>query len=304
MSKNTPLPMNSIVTLGYAAGLAANNAGCALGPIIMQTSSFLKNLPLTFNWQDMLYIKQSEPQLAATTVVAEINQRLAEYIETAVAQHDPFLVIGGDHSSAIGTWSGARHMLNRQGALGLIWIDAHMDSHTPSTSPSGNIHGMPLAVLLGYGDAALTELYQFKPKLQPEHICLIGVRSFEPSEAALLKKLGVKVFYMEDIQQRGLDAILQQAHTIVNTNTAGYGISIDLDAIDPTQAPAVSAPATKGIDGQALVKSLRCFNEDKRLLGVEIAEFNPNLDQHQKTEQLIAEMINAIFAHQDKDSIT
>ncbi len=156
-------------------------------------------------------------------------------------------VIGGDHSCAGGTWTGVARML--QGELGLVWIDAHMDSHTPATSHTGRLHGMPLAWLLGQGDDALYGLSA--GVVDPEHVALIGVRSYEPEEKERLDRLGVRVFHIEEVHRRGLDTVAAEALAIAARGTSGFGVSIDLDAVTPEEAPGVGTPVADGIAGAA-----------------------------------------------------
>ena len=173
---------NEIATFGYAVGLAAGDMGTAFAPVVIQKSPFCKDLPL--HWRAMCHIKQGLPRLAAIPFVAEACTHLAKEIKNEVNRHHPFLVVGGDHSSAIGTWSGVSSALMEKGDTGLIWIDAHLDSHTKKTTPSGNIHGMSLAALLGKGIKTLTQVLAPHQKLKPRHVCVIGARSFEPEEVA------------------------------------------------------------------------------------------------------------------------
>jgi arginase len=208
-----------------------------------------------------------------------------------VKQNNFFCVVAGDHSSAIGTWSGVYDAIHQQGDLGLIWIDAHMDAHTPETSPSGNIHGMPLACLLGYGYKNLISILQNAPKLKPENICLIGVRSFEEGEENLLKNLGVKVYFMDEVQSRGFKSVMQEATHHVKKNTAKFGVTIDIDAIDPIEAPGVDVPEPNGIRINELREGFQEIINDKKLLGVEIVEFDPHLDINQQTEKLVVSLI-------------
>jgi arginase len=221
---------------------------------------------------------------------------LAESVLATVQRGRRFIVVGGDHSCAIGTWSAASLAIRDRGSLGLVWIDAHMDSHTPQTSPSGAAHGMPLACLLGYGDPELTELLDPKPKLEPRHVCLVGVRSYEEEEAGLLNHLGVRVITMEEIHRHGLAWAMEQAFERASEGTAGYGISIDLDAIDPTEAPGVGSPAPDGLHGQELVAGLARLPEQPILLGIEITEFNPLHDQDNCTAHLVCDLLNAGLA--------
>ena len=279
--------------IGFASGIAANNPGCGKGPLHMQNSTCLQTLNIS--WQDLLQVRENKQGLDALPAIADIDTRLAEHISSLVQKQQAFAVIGGDHSSAVGTWSGVYSAIQSKGELGLIWIDAHMDSHTPETTPSGNIHGMPLAALLGYGPQALCYILEKKPKIKPQNVCLIGVRSYESGEYELLKRLGVRIFFMDEIKQQGMEKVMQNAITLATQNTAGFGLSIDLDAMDPEDAPGVGCPESDGIKAAEFCKSLRQLRKQPSLLGLEIAEFNPNLDQQQKTEHLICEILETVW---------
>jgi arginase len=284
----------SLALIGYASGLGANNAGCGDGPIQLKAQaieSFLARKGIQSYWQAMLLAKEGALQNDLAKI-AELNTHLAELTAQLTQQKHSFIVFGGDHSSAIGTWSGASH---GKDSIGLIWIDAHMDSHTFDTTQSGNIHGMPLAVLLGYGDRALTHIVSGQAKLKPEHTSLIGVRSFEAGEKKLLHRLGVSIYGMQDIKAKGLKAVLQEAIARAKKNTVGFGISLDLDAIDPRDAPGVGVPEANGIRGKDLCLALALLQNELQLIGLEIAEYNPHLDEFHKTESLIQKIIVSIF---------
>src|SRR5256885_5444547 len=162
-------------------------------------------------------------------------------------------VLGGDHSCAGGTWTGVARSL--KGELGLIWVDAHMDSHTPGTSHTGRLHGMPLAWLLGQDDEQLYGLSA--GVVDPERVALIGVRSFEPEEQERLARLGVRVFHIEEVHSRGLTAVFTDALAIATNGSAGFGISIDLDAVTPDDAPGVGTPVPDGIAAADLAEHAR-----------------------------------------------
>lgn len=232
--------------------------------------------------------------------VREVCEILADDVETAIRTGRRFVAIGGDHSCAIGTWSGAaRALADRNGAdrngadrgrLGLVWVDAHMDSHTPQTSPSQAIHGMPLAVLLGHGEACLTELAGRTPALAPANVTQLGVRSFEPEEAALLARLGVHTVAARDARRTEVwDAAFARA----TNRTAGFGVTIDLDAFDPLFAAGVNTPIADGLAPDRTVEFIRRVAADPRFLGVEIVELNPRRDRDGTTAKLAAELIGA-----------
>lgn len=218
-------------------------------------------------------------------------QQLAHQVAADIKQHRKIAVIGGDHTCAIGTWNGVGNALGKDKRFGLIWIDAHLDAHTPQTTLSGKLHGMPLAVLLGHGYPGLVHLLGRSPVLDSAHIAIIGVRSVERGELALLGELGVRVYFMAEIEQRGLGAVLAEAHQIVTAGARPFGISIDLDVIDPVQAPGVNTPAPGGLDSTSLSHELQSLYQHKGFLGVEIAEFNPLNDHEQRTLQVISRLL-------------
>jgi len=286
--------MNKTISfLGYASGIAAGDARCADGPLVLQKSPLLAELKqagISADWQAMLAPQYAE----ALPAVTDLCEKLAHHTYELTKQKQPFTVMGGDHSCAIGTWSGVVAAV--EGPIGLIWVDAHMDSHTPQTSDSGNIHGMPVACLLGYGEKQLTQILKQQPKLQPQYLSLIGIRSYEPGEEELIKRLGVRVYRMPEIQERGMDAIMQEAHARATTGTVGYGVSIDLDGIDPADAPGVGTPAPEGIKGSDLCRALQSTVQgDAKLIGAEIVEYNPFFDKDSRTQQTIQQLILAIF---------
>lgn len=289
MSKNLHI-------IGAAIAVSTGTFGANEGPKKIQANSALKaaiNRPVT--WEVTIEEKADIFGLAAIPVVARACEKIAEYTSRLTRENKPFITIGGDHSCAIGTWSGAAHALRDEGDLGLIWIDAHMDSHTPESSDSGNIHGMPVASLLGYGDARLTEIGDALPKIKPENICLIGVRDYEPAERELLEKLGVRIFYIEEVNERGLKTIMQEAIDIATKNTARFGITIDLDGLDPADAPAVDLPIENGVRADELLATFDDIKQHKNFIGAEIAELNPRLDGEGKTERVVYKLINGLF---------
>lgn len=284
-----------LTLLGYACDLGTSRPGTETGPSKIINAKAMAQLNNLISDYECLYPTAHAYGLAAMPLLHEINTRLAAHTEELSRSGKRSIILGGDHSCAIGTWSGVATGLDPSGDLGLIWFDAHMDSHTPETTPSDNIHGMPLAALLGYGDPTLTNLRRPTPKIKAEHLCLIGVRSFEPDEQALLESLKVRIFYMEEIEARGIEVVLREALSIATTNTAGFGISFDLDALDPAEAPGVGTPEPKGLHAKPLMAALQAWKNHPLLLGLEIAEFNPTLDVKEMTEAIIFELISSLF---------
>ncbi|HEV7477965.1 MAG TPA: arginase, partial [Burkholderiales bacterium] len=211
-------------------------------------------------------------------------------------------VIGGDHSCAGGTWTGVARALHEKGhgSLGLVWIDAHMDAHTPATSHTGRLHGMPLAWLLGQDDDPLYGLAS--GVIEPQHVCLVGVRSFEREEQQRLEQLGVRVIHMDEVRGRGVDAALQEAVGIASRGTAAYGISIDLDVVAPEEAPGVGTPVAGGITGSDLARALARIGGGARLAAVELVEYLPRLDRDGCSAAVAVELIAAALCGPRQDA--
>lgn len=284
---------NQYYLIGCASGIAGPHGHAGEGPLKIRDSKYLTvpaGASFTYHWQDMI-TSAEHSSMPKVEEVAATCKLLGEAVSRTIKNSHPFCVVAGDHSSAIGTWSGVYDALHTQGDFGLIWIDAHMDSHTPETSPSGNIHGMPLACLLGYGYPALTMLMHHQAKLKPENICLIGVRSFESGEAELLRRLNVRIYYMEEIAERGLQAVVEEALSYVKRHTIGFGLTVDIDSVDPHDAPGVDVPEAKGIRESDLCQALKNIVSDPLLIGCELVEFDPIHDKQDKTEKLMTQII-------------
>ena len=292
---------NSLNLVGYASGIAANNPDCALGPwYLYYHADMLQQLTMTTTWQTIIKATSKQKGADVLSLVTKSLTELSEAVLPLARHKQPFCVIGGDHSCAMGTWSAVAHAHRPQGDIGLLWIDAHMDSHTAESSPSQNIHGMPLAHLLGFGDRALYSILDSQPKIKPENVCLIGIRSYEAHERELLERLGIKIYYMHDVLEQGLDAIFTKACQQVSAGTCGFGITIDLDGIDPVDAPGVGCREAGGIRSAELLQALQNMKYKQHLLGLEIAEFNPMRDETAKTAKLLIDLIQAIYGSSRK----
>lgn len=225
--------------------------------------------------------------------LSRLNQSISRFTRYWTEQNQTFLVIGGDHSCALGTWGGVLNGLQQPAKFGLIWLDAHMDAHTFTTSPSGNIHGMPLAALLGRADKKLATLYPGSDFIKPENLILIGVRSYEPEEYDLLKQAAVDIIFARQIDR--LAQVLIKAIDKLSLSCQVIGISIDLDFIDPDDAPGVETPAQSGIKACELLEALSLLNRHPKICGLEISEFNPENDSENKTLQLMKAIIEAFY---------
>lgn len=227
--------------------------------------------------------------------IISFNQKLAEITSDVILNQELPIVIGGDHAIAMGTWSGVVNALNAYDDFGLIWIDAHLDAHTPASSPSGAFHGMPVAHLLGYGEKSLKTLLNEKPKINKENIIFIGIRSFEEEEYNFISEQGIKVFDMKAVESKGFAQVMQEAIKTLESRVSYLGLTIDLDAFDPSDAPGVGSPEDNGLRSHEVLPGLAGFGYHKKLRAIEIAEYNPVLDVNGKTEILIQSLLNALF---------
>lgn len=293
-----PAGRSPVKIIGVASALGAPDYGPDAAPAALQASGFvqrLRGLGIDAEWHGTL-VPASRPAPARAPLeerlvaVSDLSRRLAESIEALQADAFP-LVLGGDHAVAIGTWSAMSRRVAACGRLGLLWIDAHLDSHTTTSTHTGNIHGMPLATLLGEGSELLTGIGG--PRLLPENICIIGARSWEPEEFERLERLGVTIFDMEALEERGLEAVFRDALDVVRRDTAAFGVTIDLDALDPTAFPAVSCRVPGGIQPEALANVLLTLRGYPDFVALELVEYVPEFDRTCVGASLVAELAGA-----------
>jgi arginase len=206
------------------------------------------------------------------------------------------LVLGGDHSIAIGSIAGsAGHYAARGETLGLIWFDAHGDANTPETTPSGNIHGMALAVALGLGDHDLVNLGGYKPKVLARNTALIGIRDLDQGERETLKKSGVTVYTMRDLDERGMRDVVDEATRIASDGTAGVHLSFDLDVVDPEDAPGTGTPVWGGITYREAHLAMEILSDRANIVAIDLVEVNPVLDTQNMTGTLASELAQSLL---------
>ena len=206
------------------------------------------------------------------------------------------IVLGGDHSVAAGTVAGVAEFYRRQNQkIGLIWIDAHSDINTPESSPSGNVHGMPLAAIMGLGPPELANILNFSPKVSPENCVLVGVRDIDAVEKENVRKAGIEVFTMRDIDERGMRTVMEEALRMAGRGTAGYHISLDMDWVDPEDAPGVGTPVRGGATYREAHLAMEIIADDGHMLSFEIVEVNPVIDEHNRTAELAVELTLSAF---------
>jgi arginase len=229
--------------------------------------------------------------------IAETCSRTADAVLETLRDGVTPLVLGGDHSLAAGSVSGVAQFYHlRHQKIGLLWIDAHPDINTPQTSPSGNVHGMPLAALLGLGPEPLAGLYGYMPKIAPQNVALIGIRNIDAAERENIRRAGLThVYTMRDIDERGMRAVMEEALRAAARGTAGYHVSLDMDWIDPEDAPGVGTPVRGGATYREAHLAMEILADHGRLLSLEIVEVNPVIDEHNRTADLAVELACSAF---------
>ncbi len=228
--------------------------------------------------------------------IARAATALARKVERIIGlKHFP-LVLGGDHSIAVGTVSGIAGFAHSQSKkLGLLWIDAHGDINTPETSPSGNIHGMPLAALLGFGAPELTSVGGPRPKVDPANVALVGIRSLDAGEKKRLKETGVQVHTMSDIDRHGVHRIMKKALDQVTAGTDFVHVSLDLDAVDPSVTPGVGTPVKGGLDYREAHLIMELIADAGIMTSLEVVEVNPILDECNTSAEFAVELVQSAF---------
>jgi arginase len=229
--------------------------------------------------------------------ISETCERVAGIVLQTLEEGITPLLLGGDHSVAAGSVSGLAEFYRRRNQkVGLIWIDAHSDINTPETSPSGNVHGMPLAALLGLGPAALSGIFDWQPKIDPQNTVLIGVRDIDATEKENIRRAGIsEVYTMRDIDERGMRTVMEEALRAAGRGTAGYHVSLDMDWIDPEDAPGVGTPVRGGATYREAHLAMEILADHGRLLSFEVVEVNPVIDEHNRTAELAVELICSAF---------
>ena len=282
-------PHRPIELIGAAWGLGGADPGCAEAPGALAPALAERLAQCGAAVVPGPVLSPAPAERRKQFAVSRLCALLASAVADALRHGRLPCVIGGDHSCAGGTWTGVSRAI--EGHLGLVWVDAHMDAHTPATSHTGRLHGMPLAWLLGEDDDPLYGLAA--GVLEPRHVCLLGVRSFEPEEQERLRALGVRVIFMEEIERRGIDAAFDEALAIAGRGTAAFGISIDLDAVRPEDASAVGTPVQGGLGGAALARALKRVGGRPELAAVELVEYCPRLDRAGRSARVAVELMAA-----------
>ncbi len=293
--------------LGVPLGFGAGQTGSELGGNAMRLTTF-RGSKLSQHIRDMgfevkdhgdalIVQPETEDRIENPKHLAEMLASSANIMEkvSAMLAGDEFpIILGGDHAIAIPTFSAIANHYKQQGTeIGLIWFDAHADINTPETSPSGNIHGMPLATILGHGNAELVNLCGYAPKLNPKYFAHVGARDVDPGERSQIEKLGLRdnFFTMSDIDKRGMATVVENAIAIAGQAPGGYAVTFDIDGIDPNFAPGSGTLVRGGMTYREAHLALEMIAAHGGMRSFEIVEVNPLLDQSNITVELACELI-------------
>ena len=295
------MPHSHIAVIGAPLDLGQGRRGVDMGPSAMRVANLNARLAsLGYVVEDLgnVPVDQAEaspeghPQAKYLPQIAATCERLAVLVGQTLSRGSLPLVLGGDHSVAVGTVSGvARHFAQQDRRVGLVWLDAHADMNTPESSPSGNVHGMPLACIVGHGPEELTNLFGFRPKVDPRNVVIVGLRDVDQTEKLHVRGYGVHAYTMRDIDERGMRAVMDEAIRCACEGAAGFHLSLDMDFVDPKDAPGVGTPVRGGVTYREAHLAMEMICDSRRMLSMEVVEVNPVIDEVNRTADLAVELI-------------
>ncbi len=291
--------------IGVPLDLGQSRRGVDMGPSAVRVAGLESKLEaLGYGVEDKGNVhvalaeteSSGDPNAKYLKEIAETCTKEAELVIQTLEAHKIPLVLGGDHSIAVGTVSGVAEFYRRaKQRIGLLWVDAHSDINTPDSSPSGNVHGMPLGAIMGLFPGPLTDMFGFSPKVKPDNCVLVGIRDVDNVERENIRRAGVHVFTMRDIDERGMRAVMEEALRLAGRNTVGYHVSLDMDWIDPEDAPGVGTPVWGGATYREGHLAMEIIADHGRMLSFEIVEVNPVLDERNQTAELAVELALSAF---------
>ncbi|WP_175615769.1 arginase [Piscibacillus halophilus] len=288
--------------VGAPVTIAQPNMGVDLGPNSMRHAGLidrLKNLSIKLEDygdievpMDGTYKINPKTNLKNLEEVTQANESIANSVKDIKKKGEFPLILGGDHSIAIGTIAGLHEYYQN---MGVIWYDAHPDLNTGETSPSGNIHGMSLAASIGIGHEKLINLNGSAPKVKPENVVIIGARSIDEGEKKIIQERGIQVYTMHDIEKHGMNEVIQKAINYLQERTDGVHLSLDVDGIDPAYTPGTGTPVEGGPSYRETRYAMQLLHESSLLTSVEVVEVNPLLDDQNKTAEIAVDMLTTLF---------
>jgi arginase len=302
------MTVRAVSIIGVPMDLGADRRGVDMGPSALRYADLNERLTeLGYDVEDLgdldIIIPETQhfghPQAKYLKEIADACVLLANLTKQAFERGRTPLVLGGDHSIAVGTVSGMSEAFRHQGkTLGLLWFDAHADMNTPQTSPSGNVHGMPMASILGYGPPELTHIFGYAPKVNPQNVVMIGIREVDEEERLLVKRSGIRVFTMKEIDKRGIGSVMDEALAILTKGTDAFSVTLDADFLDPFDSPGVATPVRGGANYREAHLAMEMIADTKKMASFEITEINPILDVQNKTANFGIELILSAFGKQ------
>ena len=294
------LATKKIRIVGAPIDLGAGRRGVDMGPSALRVAHIGEQLrDLGYDVEDggdvpvrnPEELPHGDPRLKYREPIREMAEAVSARVEKAVQDGALPIILGGDHSVAIGSTAGIARALKPRGeSFGIIWFDAHADMNVPESTPSGNIHGMALAVALGLGDKALTQVAGFAPKLAARNAVLVGTRSIDEKERGVVRQSGIHVFTMRDIDERGMRAVMVDALTAALDGTRGVHVSLDIDFMDPDLAPGTGTVVRGGVTEREAHLAMEMVADTGRLLSMDVTEINPVLDEHNQTARLAVDL--------------
>jgi arginase len=295
------MPHSHIAIIGAPLDLGQGRRGVDMGPSALRVANLNARVAsLGYAVEDLgnVPVDQAEaspeghprakylPQIAATC------QRLAVLVGETLSRGGVPLVLGGDHSVAVGTVSGvSQYFREQKQTAGLIWLDAHADMNTPESSPSGNVHGMPLACIVGRGPEELTDLFGYHPKIAPRNVVIVGLRDVDQTEKPHVREFGVHAFTMREIDERGMRSVMEEALRLASDGTSGFHLSLDMDFVDPKDAPGVGTPVRGGVTYREAHLAMEMICDSRRMVSMEVVEVNPVIDEVNRTADLAVELV-------------
>ncbi len=294
---------NLVSILGVPMDLGAGRRGVDMGPSAIRVAQLGSRLrELGYEVEDLGNIEVVQPEslpmqddkLRYLPEIAETCARVANVVHRILENGRLPVVLGGDHAITMGTVGGvSSYFHERERKVGMIWIDAHADMNTPETTPSGNVHGMPLAASIGMGTEALTQIRGFSPMVHPKNVALVGIRSVDAMERLNVRKSGIMCFTMRDIDERGMRSVMDEAIRIASNGTEGLHVSLDMDSIDPSEAPGVGTPVKGGLSYREAHLALEMISDSRKLLSIDCVEVNPVIDDANRTAILAVEFLTS-----------
>jgi arginase len=300
-----PRRRKTIHVIGVPMDLGSGRRGVDMGPSAIRIAGLAPELRALghtvidegdVDLRSVELLRVGDPHARYLAEITHANRILGEKVRRVIRQGHFPLVLGGDHSIAAGTVSGIAAFAKSRGKrVGVLWVDAHSDINTPATSPSGNVHGMPLAALLGLGPRALGALGGRWRKVDPEQVAMVGIRSVDEGERAHLRRLGVHVYTMADVDRHGIHVVMEKAIEDVTRDTGYLHVSFDLDAVDPSLAPGVGTPVKGGLDYREAHLVMESLAASGAMTSLEMVEVNPILDDRNRSAEFAVELMQSAF---------